>query len=312
MKLLIMGDAHLRSGKPEKRLDNYEENQYKKMCWIMKKAEELGCVYILQPGDLTEHSPFPRMNFETLARYMKLFNIHSPTKILTVFGQHDMKDHQISKNTPLHVLDTADSVVVLNHHKFLPSPSYAEKPILVYGCSYGDPIPDPTNMSAFNILVIHTMVSDKDYWDGHVPYNSPQNLLEQLPEYDLVVSGDNHHSFQYFTEPQLSSKRQGLINCGSLMRSSIDQINHMPCVWCFDTDTFSARQFNIPIQPYHEVFDMEAHEETKRKKLDSEAFVERLEQGFESSGLDFVKNLEQAKREQEAEVQALIEEAQHV
>jgi hypothetical protein len=305
MRILISGDWHLRNGGPEQRLDDYEKTQEHKVNWIFNKAAELGCSHIIQPGDLTEYAPYPRMNYERVKKYINIFS-HWKRKanidLITIHGQHDTPNHQQQDNTPIAVLAEANVITILPENTDW---GYGLVGADFYGCSYGKEIPLPIKSERFKILVIHKMISDQDYWDGHVPYASVEWMLEKYREYDLIISGDNHKSFHWFGQ----DTKRGLINCGSLMRSTIAQGDHKPHVWIFDTATYSARQYDIPIQPFNEVYDMKEIKEVKLRREESEVFVTRLEQGIDATELDFPKNLRVAMQRQEPGVNALIEEA---
>lgn len=306
MRILITGDWHLRNGGPEQRLDDYEASQERKVFWIFNKAAELGCHHIIQPGDLTEYAPYPRMNYERVKKYIKIFS-HWKRKanidLITIHGQHDMPNHQQQDNTPIAVLAEANVINLLPQSGWCCS----IKDVDFYGCYYGEEIPKPNSPERFSILVIHKMISDRDYWDGHVPYASVQWMIEKCIDYDLIISGDNHKSFHWFGN--LEGCLRGIFNCGSLMRSTIAQGDHKPHVWVFDTTTYSARQYDIPIQPFNEVYDMKEIKEVKLRREESEVFVTRLEQGIDATELDFPKNLKAAMEHQEPGVNALIEEA---
>jgi hypothetical protein len=302
MKILITGDWHLRNGGPEQRLDNYEEVQENKVNWIFDKAVETGCSNIIQPGDLTEYAPYQRMNYERTKRYIQMFSFYKRKgiELITIYGQHDMPNHQQQDNTPIAVLAEANVINLLPQSGWCCS----IKDVDLYGCSFGEEIPKPNSPGRFSILIIHKMISDNDYWNGHVQYASVQWMIDKYEDFDLIISGDNHKTFHWF-----GKEKKGLINCGSLMRSTIAQGDHKPNIWTFDTDTYSARQYNIPIVPFEEVYDMREIKENKVRREESEIFVTRLEQGFDSTDLDFLKNLRTAMQDQELEVNALIEEA---
>jgi len=302
MRILISGDWHLRNGGPTQRLDDYEATQSSKVSWIFEKALELGCSYIVQPGDLTEYFPYPRMNYERVKLYIQIFNYYKSkgVELMTIRGQHDMPNHKQQDNTPIAVLAQAPTINILP-----PSGMYGSiGDVDFYGCSYGEEIPEPVLYKQFRILVIHKMISDADYWEGHVPYASVQWMLNKCQNFDLIISGDNHKSFHWFGE-----EKRGLINCGSLMRSTITQSDHKPHVWLFDTATYSARQYDIPVFPFNEVFNEQEIKEVKQRREESDVFVTRLEKGFDSADLDFPKNLRAVMTTLEPGVNELIEEA---
>jgi hypothetical protein len=244
------------------------------------------------------------MNYERVKTYINIFS-HWKRKanieLVTIHGQHDQSYHLKSDNTPIAVLDEANVINLLPQSGWCCSMQDVD----FYGCSYGEEIPKPNSPGRFSILVIHKMISDKDYWNGHVQYASVQWMLNQCKDYNLIISGDNHKSFHSF-----GIEKTALVNCGSLMRSTIAQSDHIPNVWVFDTSpNTSAREFYIPVQPFYEVFDMKEIKEVKLRREESEVFVTRLEQGIDATELDFPKNLRVAMQSQEPGVNALIEEA---
>jgi len=277
MKLLITGDWHIRQTTPQRRVDDYWETVRKKVNFIVDLAVKEGCKLILQPGDLFDSH---RAN-DLLKRYLILRLKIRKIKVITVFGQHDLRYHSSNtRNTPLAVLGAAGVV----------SLAYSEPidfgDVHIYGASWYEEIPEKViDPDAFNILIMHKMVIENEkLWDGQDDHKLGNILLKTLP-YNLIVSGDNHNSFLIGNNP----KR--LVNCGSLLRSNIDQINHKPVVYVFDTNTEVLERHWVPCEPFDQVFDMAKVSAEKERDKKMEAFVNKLTGEAELEGLDFIKNL---------------------
>jgi DNA repair exonuclease SbcCD nuclease subunit len=294
MKLLITGDWHLRWGKPRYRVDDYTETQLRKIYYILDKASDFECTAILQPGDMTENYPVPKFHYRLLQRYINEFR--SGFGIKTVWGQHDGNYHADFENTPLKVMEAAGAVFIYDqgHYSFIDP---EEPHITLYGVGWGEVIPVPRDFNDFNILLIHKMISNSDYWSGHVAYTDAQAFLASQP-YDLIVSGDNHKHFYVVAHGKI------LINCGSLMRTNIDQVDHQPVFYIFDTDTKTFEEHKIPIAPAEEVFDVENYERLTSDRKEVRAFVEELGRRGELDGFDFEQDLQDVLDENPNEVMA--------
>ncbi|MHA2065066.1 MAG: metallophosphoesterase family protein [Candidatus Thorarchaeota archaeon] len=279
MKFLLTGDWHIRQTAPERRIDEYWITVYKKINFIIDLAVQEGCEAILQPGDFFDSH---KAN-DLLKRYAItwLRNKIDKVKVFTVFGQHDLRYHSSDlRNTPLAVLYAARIIRVLHNHE----PLKLGK-VHIYGASWFEDIPEVIEPDKLNILVMHKMViANEKVWDGQEDYKLGNILLRTLP-FDLIVCGDNHQHFVVI------AGNKKLVNCGSLLRTRIDQVHHAPVVYIYDINYKTLEQHEIPIKPFDQVFDMTKVEEEKKRNKEMEAFVERLTGEVELEGLDFVKNI---------------------
>jgi len=304
MKLLLTGDWHLRWGKPRYRTDDYTETQLGKLWYLLDCAKDHGCAAILQPGDMTENYPVAKFPHRLMQRCISVFR-GDGIPIYTVWGQHDGNYHADFENTPLKVMDAADVVTILdegNHDTFLSSRGPG---VRVYGAGWDEDIPSVDQATGYrNILLIHRMISNADYWSGHVAYRQAQEFLASHPEFDLVVSGDNHHHFM------VEQDGRYLVNCGSLMRTNIDQRDHKPVFYIYDTDDRTVEKYEIPIVSAEEVFDLENYETLTSNRKEARAFVEELGRRGELSGFDFEQDLQDVMEEnpEETMAQLIIEE----
>jgi DNA repair exonuclease SbcCD nuclease subunit len=278
-KLLLTGDWHLDIKEPKSRKGNYFKAMVYKMKWIFELALKCKVEAILQPGDLFNYHDMP----DSVKTYWIKFFRHYNIKILTVPGQHDMRYHTSPlKNTPMGVLEAADPLTVLGEDPYTITPTF------IYGAGWNQDIPTIKTSAGTreitNILVTHRMVATSPEWPGH-KYSDTGKLLETT-NFDLIVCGDNHKSFITRNE----SKNRYVINCGSLMRSKIDQINHRPCVYVYETKNKSIQKYKIPIKSFKDVMDLEELRSEKEKNEELEALIDGLSD-TNIEGLEFKKNM---------------------
>jgi DNA repair protein SbcD/Mre11 len=270
MNILLTGDLHLTDKTPENRIDNYPETVLNKFKFILNFAKEKKVKFILQPGDLFD-SPNP--SYSLFTKVVRMINEHE-IPIYTVFGQHDLR-YRNSGNTGLLALSASCPDMILN-------PNSIGGEISIQSAGWEEIIPKP-RVSKYNILITHRMIIHKKLWEGQEDYEIGSEFLK-THKFDLIVSGDNH---QFFIE---NIGKRWLINCGSMMRSTIAQTEHFPCVMLYDTATVDWSEINIPIKPAEEVFKMEQVMKTKERDEKLEAFVEGLS-SHKEMGLSFEENL---------------------
>jgi predicted phosphodiesterase len=152
-------------------------------------------------------------------------------------------------------------------------------------CHFGQ---EPTEPSFVvknrNILVWHKMV-----WQGKKPYPTctdepASTILKKYPEYDLIVTGDNHKTFVEHYEGRV------LVNPGSLMRMDADQVDHKPCVFLWFAESNTVQQVFLPIE--EGVVSREHLIVKEERDSRIEAFVSKLNDNYEMS-LSFEQNLEE-------------------
>ena len=277
MKFLICGDLHITNKTPENRIDNYFETQFNKIKWIITLANTLNS-FLIFPGDVFDS--YKQSNF-VLQTYISLFAT-AKYPIFAIFGQHDMKYHSIEKeDTPLAVLEAANVLTIVKKE--------TEEDIIIYGVSFEEEITSIEKQSKFTLLLTHQMIIHNDkIWNDQVGYIYAENLLRKH-KFDLIVSGDNHHFFIAEQGNKL------LVNCGSLMRSTTAQLNHIPKVVLFDTETRKYKEYEVPVKPISEVFNLEKITIKKEKEEKFDVFIKGLNESksmnfsFQDSLDDYIK-----------------------
>jgi hypothetical protein len=115
-----------------------------------------------------------------------------------------------------------------------------------------------------------------------------RHVLSRTKDYNLVVTGDNH-------EPFVHGK---VVNCGSMIRSSVAQFNHRPRVYlCQIANPHEKQAVYIPMDASVKVIDMEKKEAEKSASEEVETFVRSLVGEEWDVGLSFKKNLRKCMNE---------------
>jgi DNA repair exonuclease SbcCD nuclease subunit len=282
--LILTSDWHLREDIPTCRTDDFWGAQWEKVDTIValqRKYQELGrrCP-IVHAGDLFDHwKPSPYLLSETAASLRG-------SEFYTIYGQHDL---------PLHNIELAykcgiNTLTVTNVVQ------------LLQGMHFGQTEPVAVNITARGrkILAMHKLIwenaRDIPPWaEG----NSAKSILEQYPEFDLIVTGDNHKTFVVEHEGRL------LVNPGSLTRQTADQENHKPVVFLWYSETNTVEPYYLPIQ--ENVISREHIDKVEKRDARIEAFVSRLNTDFESD-VSFEENLKRFLNENkiESEVENIV------
>lgn len=284
VRLLAIGDLHLRKSKPAMRIDDFISEQDRKLDFILELAKTEKCQALIMPGDVFDRPDSPHGLVEWAIRKFS----RQPYQFLFVFGQHDLRYHTSDKqNTPLGVLCAA---LENKAHILSPKIPYRlatglQTPVF-YGCSWGEPLPSEWEDDATRILVMHRPVTmEKLPWD-HPDLIMAQDLIDTCPAH-LFITGDNHVSFK------LENKRAKLINLGSVMRTSIAQIEHKPQVALISIWGKQIKMELIPIPIANDVFDLERVAEKEENEEKLTAFIDGLQHDFNPE-LSFVDNLRAA------------------
>lgn len=280
MRIMACGDQHWTTRKPKNRIDDFFLTCMGKLKQEIAIAKEEGCECILFPGDLFESF---RENHLLVQEVMKILDTFNGS-IIAIAGQHDQQFHNSDlKGTPLHTLETAKYLMIAGK-----DPIHLTNGVRVYGASWKDEIPEIIDPKCVNILIIHKMIINDKLWAQQEGHTWANHMLIKH-KFDLIASGDNHNGFLS------SSKDRYLINCGSMMRSTVAQVNHKPSVAVYDTDQKTVDWIELEVKPISEVMSIEKVEKEKERNASLDAFVESLSGNTHeghSVKLNFVDRLE--------------------
>lgn len=287
LRLLAVGDLHLRKTAPELRTDDFLYEQWRKLDFIFQTAIDNDCSIVVFPGDVFDRPDAPHGLVEAAIRAFRC-----SFDYLFVFGQHDLRYHTSDKqNTPLGVLVSA---LFPRAHILTPKTAFeaSERPLRAkfYGCSWGEPLPDKLESGVCNVVVIHRPISNVPLpWD-HEDFLLARDLVKKCKA-DLFITGDNHGQFieTYDGVP--------VVNMGSVMRMTTKQVEHKPAVALITIQQdkpIRVQRIEIPVN--RNVFDMEQVEERMAKEERIAAFVTGLQDSFNPE-FRFLDNLRIAMKE---------------
>lgn len=260
MKIIFLSDLHLTWDKPVARLDDIKTEQFEKLRFVYEYAVKNSRRLILA-GDIFNkpRSWFLLPEFISFLKeyYQKVFTY-------AVFGQHDtyMYNEETRKNTNLGLLEAIEYIQILG------SEPIDIGGVDLYGCHYGEKIPDIKNQDALNILSIHANISVKELWDGH-EYDYAYSILRKN-SFDIILCGDIHRHF--FIE----ANGKHMINTGPMLRLEADVYNfrHKPCFYVYDVKEKTFERIIIPHRPANEVLSRKHIKSKKEAKLMMEDFIE--------------------------------------
>jgi predicted phosphodiesterase len=276
---ILTADWHLRDSVPVCRTDDFWAAQWKKVDHVAQLSWRYDACPVLHAGDLLDHwRASPYLLSSAIA--------HMPPKFWTVLGNHDLPQHnlELAERSGTQTLAAGGALTILP------------------GCHMGK---QPQPEHALEIAGRKVLVWHEGVWKDAPPWpnckaRSADSVLEEFPEYDLILTGDFH------TPCIERSGDRLLVNPGSLMRQTADQINFRPRVYLWDAERNQVLPEYLPIDAAavsREHLDI-AHDRDKR----IEAFVARLDSSKTGAELNFEQNLWQFLREQASTIDARTEE----
>ncbi len=275
---ILSADWHMRPEAPEAWVGDYFKAQSDTLDFLSELQEDHDMCPIVAAGDIYDHWKVSH-EFENW-----LMNNLPQGDIITVAGQHDLRHHrkETFSQTGLAVLHTSGSV-----HNLKEGSKVTKDKISYYGFPWKSDIKAQIRPSKkepkHKVALAHIST-----YRGKEPYpgcDGPKasSVMNTMSDFDLIVTGDIHIPFV--------SKKDGrlLVNPGSLMRISADQVSYRPRVYLWYADTNEVLPVFIP-QNKGDVSRSHVDAVDERDER-VESFVKRLKKGGTISGLDYKKNI---------------------
>jgi len=261
---ILTSDWHLREDTPTCFTGDFQLEQWEAVQTIYDLQAKYNCP-ILHAGDLFHHwKPSPWLLSKTI--------FFLPKQFYTIYGQHDLPQHnwELRDKSGIHTLEKAGSLRVLK------------------GCHYGQQ-PDmdyyaEAEITGFTkrILVWHHMAYNVTPPYPGAPEGNAVGILRKYPQYDLIVTGDNHESFTV----TLDGRR--LVNPGNITRQSAKQIDFKPRVFLWYAEDNSVIPVYLPIA--EDAISREHIDIKQEKEERLEAFMSHVSNDYEVE-VSFENNL---------------------
>lgn len=288
MKLIYVGDPHLRGTNPRNRLDNYRDAVTVKMQEVYSLAVQHEAKAIITPGDVLDR---PEVADGVKTYYADLL-AESPVPVYTTPGNHDIRGYNldtyqggslsiIARMVPqLHVVTSPENPVMFGLQEGNPvqltfTPYSGKMDIDGYGYSpeVEMHLPEP-----FKIHVAHGMLLD------HEPPFDRYSLIQKVQTTaDLVLTGHDHTGYGVYRRPD------GKVFCnpGSLTRiaASVAEMERPIQVALIDVRDAQAKDFNVDLIPLlsaktgPEVLDRSRIEEAKARAYAMTEFAAIIQKG---------------------------------
>jgi len=262
---ILCSDFHLREDTPTCWTGDFQTEQWTAVNFIASLQRKYDCK-VIHAGDLFHHwKPSPLL----LSLAIRLL----PNKFYTIYGQHDLPQHswELRNKSGIATLIEADKIKLL---------------LGGIGVNYGQEPPkekDTIRMfSNRDILVWHHLTYLSKPFPG-AEGGMAEGILRKYPQFDLIVTGDNHQSFT------VEYQGRRLVNPGNLTRQVADQADFQPRVALWYAADNSIQWVNLPIQ--EGVISREHIEVKAERDARIDAFISRLDGDYKAE-MSFEENLE--------------------
>jgi len=279
MKLLLVGDMHLRSKPPERRIEeDFKEVCLNKLRMVLEIAGQENCRAIIQAGDFFD-SPNPPKDLIADVIDM-LRGLGAFRDMYCIFGQHDLPYHSLAakERSALRILEAAGAVKLLDAEGATIEEDGQQ--VVVRGFSFGEEVKSSDGIA--EICVVHAMVGDKPLYAGQ-DIVQPETFMRRYFGYKLYLFGDYHYPYMVRTDKAVA------VNAGALVRQNVLRDRDLkPGVVLCDTSDWSLQRIELDVRK--DVFLDYEREDSSDLREKVSAFVEQLKQN-RVIGVSFIQNL---------------------
>lgn len=222
VKLLFVGDLHLRGNNPRNRIDDYPEVAKEKLREVFRIAVDQKADYILQPGDIFDR---PEVGINVLLEYAEILQ-ESPVSIYCTIGNHDIYGYNVDSynRSSLRLLEMLvpqltvirsanDRPIYLSNGRYkvyLTATPYS-RDMDINGYGYGPDVEYPEK-DHIGIHIAHGMLLDHK-----PPFDRYSDLYKVDTSADIILTGHDHIGYGIYRR---NADDKLFVNPGSLLRMS--------------------------------------------------------------------------------------------
>lgn len=220
---LFVGDPHLWSRKPGKRLDsNFTEVVLDKIDQSVKIAKQEN-LYLIFLGDLFDDDD--EHNIGMLTKLTRVLKQHKEA-YATVEGNHERKQVSISDDVALALMSEAGTIHVMTKNDWWCHMKIGEKYVLIGSTPNSSKIPREVKIpkefegkDVFTIWLTHHNLGFGDTYPG-------VEEIHEIKGVDILINGHIHQ-----TKKPVIKGMMKAYNPGNITRLSKDCADHIPAVW---------------------------------------------------------------------------------
>lgn len=242
---LWIGDSHLISTRPGRRIDNYAEAVLGKLSQAAQIAKDRQ-LFPVHLGDLFHRAR--ENNLELLAQTAAVLR-EFPVPLALADGSHDRTESWYTEKDAVHLLKSFGVLRLMDKPGKVLTLDIDGELVNLWVTPSNCRIPDsiPAEPGTRNIMVTH---HDLDF-NGKYP---GAHELHEIEGCDLLINGHMHH-----TTPMVLKGRTACHNPGSIARVSVDLRKHAPVVSAW-TPAHGLSLEAIPLTHVKDVFDLTGKE----------------------------------------------------
>ncbi len=276
---ILVSDLHLTDITPVSRVDDYIVAQQSKLNFLKELSLANSNCPILCAGDV--------FDYWKATPWLCAWAYQHLPDMITIPGNHDLPMHSLDQyeKSALFLLEQVGRLKVITE----PASRIKYKGLEITGAPYGQlgklkAVSAKVDGSMRRILLLHKLVwpGEKPQWADHQVQPAKEILRQYGGQFDLIVTGDNHSSFVAESEGCI------LVNPGSMLRATADQIDFKPCCYLYFAEENQVKPASFPIiERVHDIQHL-----TSKKERDSRlsAYIERMGEGWEQ-GISFQDRL---------------------
>lgn len=222
---ILCADIHLSETAPPARSaeTNWFETQARVLKLVGKIADKFD-VPIICAGDV-----FDKWNPSPSLLNLALDIIPDDRGFYAIPGQHDLPYHRYEdiKKSAYWTMVKAGKITHIDG-------VYAmNRGFILHGFRWGEPVrPLVYSRKGLHLAVVHAYIWRRGFSFPNAPENATVSEWNpKLRGYDAAVFGDNHKGFLAIQKHPCN-----ILNCGTLMRRKIDEIDYHPCVGILNKD----------------------------------------------------------------------------
>lgn len=281
LKILFVGDWHLRGSSPRNRTDDYTEAAKIKLREVFKIAVDREADIILQSGDIFDR---PEVSISVLLDFAEVLK-ESPLDIYCTVGNHDIYGYNVDSYyrtslrllemlvPQLHVIKSAADYPICiatgRYDVYLTATPYSRE-MDINGYGYGPDIAYP-GKDAIGVHIAHGMLLDHK-----PPFDRYSDLYKVDTKASIILTGHDHMGYGIYHR---SADGKLFVNPGSLLRmsASVGEITRRVRVAIVTIDnikgTYDAEFVELEsARPGEEVLDRSKIEEEKQRQYAMENF----------------------------------------
>jgi len=238
--ILWIGDPHLISTRPGRRVDDYAQAILGKLSYAGKLATDLNLLPIIL-GDLFHRNK--ENDLELLSRLVDVARLF-PCPPIVLEGNHDKAETRLTEQDALALLGNLGVFRVVSTKGYVDTFDIGGKPVHLWATPYGATIPKSIEARpGFNLMMTHHDLAFAGAYPGAA-------LLTPIEGCAMVVNGHMHK-----TAPSVVKGETVWHNPGNISRLSVDTITHVPSVWSWSLETGQSLVQHV-LPHSQQVFDM--------------------------------------------------------